>query len=145
MDILLLNNRPLIAAMLDAAKKCSHPVEEEGGVILQANDDYLFIKVKNIYEGTNTAAGLYQTDQIALKNDVLPRLNEGWKFYASFHTHPQFSATPSSLDFAKLFEGFKYNVIYSQRTDMFSFSQWVANSCATFYVPVTTLEVLNKQ
>lgn len=138
-------NSVLIAAMLDASKRCAHHIEEEGGIILNKDEEYTFVKVKNIYEGTDVAAGLYETDQSELSSLVLTKVGEGWKFYASFHTHPQFSPAPSSLDLGKLFQGFKYNVIYSPIMEMFSCSQWFGDQSVHSYIPKKTLEILLAQ
>lgn len=110
--------------MLSAVEQCIHPLEEEGGVVLFKDGTYLFVRVKNIYEGTPTAKGLYETDQEELIANVLSKVGEGWKLFASFHTHPTFSATPSQLDVSALFRGFKYNIIYSPVRGEFSYSIW---------------------
>jgi len=139
MDI---KNKYLISAILDAAAECTHPVEEEGGIVLSKNDDYVFAKVKNIHSGESIAAGLYETDQQELKEKVLDKIAEGWTMYASFHTHPSFSPTPSTLDLTKLFQGFKYNIIFAPRTNMFSCSEWVGERTAIYYIPTETLKHL---
>lgn len=134
-----IKDRQLIAAILAAGEQCTSNVEEEGGIILYKDADYVFARVKNIHEGTTTAAGLYETDLEELKAHVLSRVAEGWKFYASFHTHPSFSPTPSSLDLTKLFQGFKYNVIYSPKLGLFSFNEWMDGKSITYYISYDTL------
>ena len=128
-----------MAAMLAGAKECTSTIEEEGGIILEKDGKYLFVRVRNKHEGTPRAPGLYETDLAELKDRVLNRVAEGWKFYSSFHTHPSFSPSPSSLDLSELFTGFKYNVIYSPKLDLFSFNQWVGNKSITYYIPTYTL------
>ena len=140
MDIIKTADRALFRTMIDAAWQCPHPIEEEGGIILSKDGDYVFAKVKNIYAGTDTAVGLYETDQRELKEHVFSRLSEGWKMFSSFHTHPSFSATPSSLDLAKLFDGFKINIIYAPKHMMFSYSQWVGEHSSTYYIPRITIQ-----
>jgi proteasome lid subunit RPN8/RPN11 len=141
MDI---KNKELIREVIKAAEECAHPLEEEGGIILARDGEYLFAKVKNIHTGTGQAAGLYETDQDELREKVLNRVAEGWKMYASFHTHPSFSPSPSALDLSKLFQGFKYNIISSPKTYMFSFNEWVGERTITYYIPTDTLNHLLK-
>jgi proteasome lid subunit RPN8/RPN11 len=140
MDLRESANKPLFKAMLEAASACPHRREEEGGIVLAKDNEYQFVKVKNIHEGTDTAVGLYETDQAELKDRVLSKVGEGWKLFASFHTHPEFSPAPSSLDLGKLFNGFKYNVIYAPRMDMFSYSQWLGDKSSLIYIPANTLK-----
>ena len=137
-------NARLAKTILQAAESCPDAVEEQGGIILAKDGEYCFVKVKNIHEGTSTAAGLYETDQTELKDNVLTKVGDGWKFYASFHTHPKWSAVPSNLDLEKLFQGFKYNVIFSPVKEIFSYSQWLGEQSAPYYIPKTTLEALTK-
>jgi proteasome lid subunit RPN8/RPN11 len=144
MDIIESANKPLIHSMLAAAKACDHRVEEEGGIILSKEGEYVFVKVKNIHEGTSTASGLYETDQQELKDNVFSKVSAGWKLHASFHTHPAFSPNPSSLDINKLFLGFKYNIIFAPISNMFSYSQWEGNRSLMYYMPAYTLENLVK-
>ena len=140
MDLLESANKPLFKEMLTAAKICQHRGEEEGGIILAKDGEYHFVKVKNIHEGTATAAALYETDQTELKEKVLTKVGEGWKLFASFHTHPSFSPTPSSLDLRKLFNGFKYNIIFAPDMNTFSYSQWLGDKSSLYYMPVSTLK-----
>jgi proteasome lid subunit RPN8/RPN11 len=144
MNLISSLDKTLVTEMLAAAKSCSHPIEEQGGIILNKDEEFLFVKVKNIYEGTGMAAGLYETDQNELSSLVLSKVSEGWKFYASFHTHPQFSPAPSSLDLGKLFQGFKQNIIFSPIMEMFSYSEWFGEQSLHYYIPTRTLEVLVK-
>ena len=137
-------NARLAKTILVAAENCTHTVEEEGGIILEKDGEYCFVKVKNIHEGTDIAAGLYETDQIELKENVFSKVADGWKFYASFHTHPRYTPTPSSLDLQKLFQGFKYNVIFSPVREIFSYSQWLGEESAPYYIPKKTREALIK-
>lgn len=141
MDI---KNKHLLTAVLTAGDQCQHAVEEEGGIILAKDNGYVFAKVKNIHAGTSEAVGLYETDQHELKDKVLDEVAKGWQIYASFHTHPSFSPAPSSLDMHSLFQGFKYNIIFSPRTYMYSFSEWVGPKSIIYYVPTETLKHLLK-
>lgn len=134
----------LVREVLNAVALCADKVEEQGGIVLYKDNDFVFVKVKNIYENTPTAAGLYETDQDDLRDLVFSKVKDGWKFYSSFHTHPMFQATPSGLDLAKLFQGFKYNIIYSHLTSTFSFSSWENDQIYTAYVPVEKLKELAK-
>jgi proteasome lid subunit RPN8/RPN11 len=140
MDLLESANNPLFREMLEAAKACDNRREEEGGIILTKDGEYHFVKVKNIHNGTETAAALYETDQTELKDKVLNKVGEGWRLFASFHTHPSFSPTPSSLDLSKLFNGFKYNIIFAPDMNTFSYSQWLGNKSSLYYMPANTLK-----
>lgn len=117
-------NIDLGRVLLDASKACPLQHEEEGGIILKRKDEYQFVKVINLHRGTHTAYGLYVAEPAGFGSEVVPLLSKGWQMYASFHTHPQFSCTPSQLDHDKLFQGFKYNYIYSHRDLEFSCSDW---------------------
>lgn len=129
-----------MTAMLDAKDQCTHPDEEEGGVILDKDGEYLFVKLANEYKGTSRAGGLYKASDSELNDLVFSRVKDGWRLHSSFHTHPRFAAMPSSLDRDKLFEGFKYNVIYSIETNSFSYSEWVNDEILTCYLPVKTVK-----
>jgi len=128
--------------MVAAAEQCLSTIEEEGGIILEKDGEYVFVHVKNKHADTPRAPTLYETDLTELKEHVLGKVAEGWKFYASFHTHPSFSPNPSNLDLSELFTGFKYNIIYSPKLDLFSFNQWVGNKSITYYIPTHTLKHL---
>lgn len=126
-----------------AAVLCGQSNEEEGGIILKKDADFLFHKIKNIYTGSNTAIGLYEADEFEFKNLIVPEIAKGWKMYGSFHTHPSFSATPSSLDMSKLFLGFKHNFIYATERNIFSSSVWVAEDAfSIIYIPMSTMKTL---
>ena len=129
----------LLREVLRASEECVHRYEEEGGVILENAGKYAFVKVKNKHENTQEAIALYETDLSELQEKVFLKLSEGWKMFASFHTHPSFSPTPSQLDLAKLFQGFKYNVIYAKNVDRFSFSEWIQDVSCPVYVPRATI------
>lgn len=126
--------------MLAAIEECQDTLEEEGGVIINKLDDYEFVKLKNRYTGTYKACGLYHADDDELRDKVFSRIKDGWRFHSSFHTHPQFPATPSSLDTGTLFDGFKYNIIYSIEKKAFSYSEWVDNEIVTCYLPLKTVQ-----
>lgn len=113
--------------LVTAAMECPDRLEEEGGVILKNVRDhsaFTFVKVKNVHRRTSTAHGLYVAEPEDFGSKVIPMLSKKWELYASFHTHPQFSSTPSMLDYDKLFQGFRYNYIYSTRDREFSCSDW---------------------
>lgn len=118
-------NKRLARVLCSAATQCPRGAEEEGGVILtRKGQDYIFVKIKNIHEGEPTAYGLYEADRNEFGQKVVPMIGAKWEFYGSFHTHPQFSPMPSQLDYDKLFQGFKYNYIFSNRDREFSCSEW---------------------
>lgn len=135
----------LVESLLQAADECRHLREEEGGIILNNADDYTFVKIKNIYEGSHTAYGLYETDLQELSSKVFSKLTEGWRMYASFHTHPTFAPTPSNTDITKLFEGFKTNYIYSPIKQTFSVTSWGGEHWHTHYVTKENIENLKKE
>jgi|CryBogDrversion2_7_1035282.scaffolds.fasta_scaffold00001_22 proteasome lid subunit RPN8/RPN11 len=118
-------NKKLSRVITGAAISCPLDNEEEGGIILTKNEiDFVFVKVKNLHAGEEVAYGLYVTDPKDFGEKVISMIGKGWNMYASFHTHPQFAPTPSQLDYDKLFQGFKYNYIYSKKHRAFSFSEW---------------------
>lgn len=132
--------------MIAASERCSHPVDEEGGLILNRDNDYCYIHINNIHAATPRAVGLYEADTGMFATSVLPKLQDGWKMFSSFHTHPRFSADPSSLDFAKLFQGFKHNIIYAPLYDSepqtFSITEWIDDIPHT--TKITKRELLEK-
>ena len=131
--------------VLDAAEQCSKSSEEEGGIILSRDDEYKFVKVKNIHTGTEKAYGLYETDKKDLLQQVFSQFDSGWFMCASFHTHPTFGPTPSTIDVKNLFEGFRYNVIYSTISDMFSYSEWLEENSTVCYIPAASFEKIRDQ
>jgi proteasome lid subunit RPN8/RPN11 len=132
-------NRPLAGAIVDAIGECDHQFEEKGGVILEKYGDYRFIKLTNSHEGTAVAYGLYEADRNQFGEKVIPLMSDGWKLFSSFHTHPQFPAVPSSLDLAKLFQGFKHNVIFSCTDKQCTVSEWFGEELKIKYIHLTTL------
>lgn len=136
----------LSEAMLTASERCNHPVDEEGGLILNRDDDYCFVFINNIHAATSRAVGLYEADTGMFATSVLPKLQSGWRMFSSFHTHPRFSADPSSLDFAKLFQGFRHNIIYAPLHDSepetFSITEWINDTPNT--TKITKRELLEK-
>jgi proteasome lid subunit RPN8/RPN11 len=135
-------SKALASELIKASEICKHRVEEEGGLILNRGDEFVFVPVQNIYKGTPTAAGLYETEQSDFTGKVFPLLKEGWKFYASFHTHPSFSPNPSGLDLNVLFQGFKHNYIYAPRPETFSYTTWGVEGQFTQYFNRDTLYAL---
>lgn len=138
------SSKKLLNSLVCAVCECPHRVEEEGGIILNKDDDYVFVRIKNIHENTQTAYGLYETDLCELKTKIFPKIAEGWKLYASFHTHPMFGASPSSLDINKLFEGFKNNYIYSPIQKTYSITTWKNNNWNIQFITKEELENLEK-
>lgn len=136
------DNTELIAELLKAKDECNNPLEEEGGIIIhnEDNEQYKFVKIKNKYNGTATAIGLYEADVEEFSSKVISKLSKGWKMYASFHTHPTFPPTPSQLDVSTLFEGFMYNFIYSPLEMKYSCCCWVGNILARMTVEKEALE-----
>ena len=136
-------NKSLARAIATATVECGDSKEEEGGIILTLNQpfrEYKFIKVINDRRGTLSARGLYVANPEDFGKHVFPLISEGWNMYASFHTHPTFPATPSSLDEDKLFRGFKYNFIFSNTERTVSCSEWSPqNDLHTIYLNIATL------
>jgi proteasome lid subunit RPN8/RPN11 len=131
--------------LLSAAEACNHPLEEQGGLILKKNEDYLFVQIKNIHAGSHTAVGLYETDKTELKTKIFSRMGEGWLMYASFHTHPCFSATPSVTDMTYLFQGFENNYVYAPKPKVFSATSWEGDTSKTTFMPIDKIkEILQK-
>jgi hypothetical protein len=93
--------------------------EERGGFILKKGNDFKFIPVMNIHTGTSISHGLYRPEPNEFGEKVLgPILYDGWKLYASFHTHPNgYSPIPSGIDVQQLFLGHQINYIYATKTD----------------------------
>lgn len=136
-------DKALSSAILEATEQCMHFKEEEGGIIISKDNTYVFAKITNVYAGTPTARGLYQTDQQELKEKVLDKIVVGWRMYASFHTHPSFPAVPSNLDMTRLFQGFRYNIIFSQIDKMLSLSSWIGSRLDTEYTSLNTIKTFS--
>lgn len=133
-------DKNLFRTILEAKNLCDHPKEEEGGVIMEKDGDYQFVKITNKNKGTTLAYGLYEADEQEVASIIFPLVKQGWKMYSSYHTHPSFSAEPSNLDMEKLFKGFKYNVIYARPEEMFSLFEWLDDSSVIAYVPAASIE-----
>ena len=101
-----------------AVIECSSEYEEEGGIImyLAKDDAYKYIKLSNTNTNTPIAPVLWTADRDEYAKQVIPLFKEGWRQFASFHTHPQFIPYPSSIDLRDLFPGFSTNFIFSQST-----------------------------
>jgi hypothetical protein len=93
-------------------------LEEHGGVILhnKETDKYLFQYLFNSNSGKSIACGLFTADRYQYTELIIPKFKDNWRQYASFHTHPQFTPQPSSIDLNQLFTGFFHNYIYSGLT-----------------------------
>jgi len=106
--------------------------EEVGGVILQRKGwkstvyytspradysrntlDFIWVPLHNQHTGTPTAHGLFEATQEEFTKKAIPLLRDGWKRYATFHTHPSFSYHPSHTDLTELFKSYHINYIYS--------------------------------
>lgn len=110
-------NESLKKALQKASSECSWPGEEEGGIIVQKDDDFLFIKLTNANTGTEVAAALYTVNKTEYGEKIISLFDKGWKSYASFHTHPDGCLpNPSRIDLNQLFKGFPINYIYSPWT-----------------------------
>lgn len=120
--------------LLKACTECKWDGEEEGGIIVQKGDDFLFTKLTNENTGSPIAAGLYTVDRKEYGEKIIKLFNDGWINYASFHTHPDgCPARASTIDLSKLFKGFQRNYI---------FSPW--NKDLTLYTKLSCVpEVLN--
>lgn len=93
-------------------------LEEHGGVILhnKDTDKYLFKYLFNSNGGKPIANALYTADRYQYTEIIIPLFKNNWRQFASFHTHPQFTPQPSSIDLHQLFAGFSHNYIYSGLT-----------------------------
>ena len=105
----------LAEAELAAREQCGYTGEEQGGFIIQAEDSFEFVKVSNMNTGDPIAPVLYTADPNEFGALVHARRFEtpSWRLYASFHTHPGCSTTPSSTDLRKLFCNFQRHYIYA--------------------------------
>lgn len=137
----LTGNPLLLKELIKARKSCENPLEEEGGVVMHLDyDKYEFIKIKNVHAGSATAIGLYEADSIEFSEKAISKMKDGWKLYASFHTHPTFPPQPSSLDVSTLFQGFKYNFIYSPLKKKYGCCMWLSESLAVLTLEEEELE-----
>jgi hypothetical protein len=135
-------NKHLWTQLLTASEVCDHATEEQGGLILSRDESFLFVPIRNIHIGTITAVGLYETDKLELKTKVFTRMSEGWRMFASFHTHPMFSATPSVTDMTYLFQGFESNYIYAPKPQVFSATIWEGEKSKTTFIPKEKIKEL---
>ena len=105
-----------------AVAECLGENEEEGGIILSKGFRYEFIKLRNVHTGTPTAVCLFEVDPQEYGDKILPKiLEDGFKSFGSFHTHPTgCRALPSTTDLNKLFKGFANNFIWSPSTGEFN-------------------------
>lgn len=113
-------------ALLQATKDCSHDIEEEGGIILSKDNEFVFHKLRNQNTGTPIAPVLWTADRNEYATIVLPKFKDGWRHYASFHTHPQFQPFPSQIDLTQLFPGFPINFIFSKTFDVVT--EWATDA-----------------
>lgn len=137
----LTENKLLLKELIKARNTCANPLEEEGGIVMHLKyNEYEFIKIKNVYAGTATAIGLYEADAEEFSSKAISKMKDGWQLYASFHTHPTFEARPSSLDVSTLFQGFKYNFIYSPLKKEYGCCMWLSESLAVITLKEEELE-----
>lgn len=113
------NNEDTIDTALDQARAaCTTNMEEQGGVIVRKPEGiFKFIKIENAFAGQPQANTLWLADREEYAEKVIPLFNDGWKNYASYHTHPRWPAQPSSIDLKDLFPGFPVNYIHSSLED----------------------------
>ena len=130
--------------ILSAAEACGSSDEEKGGLTLERDGKFTFVGLRNEHEGTDTAIGLYVADREELGLKLTSYIGEGWRMFASFHTHPSFSATPSQLDLTVLFKGFKHNVIFSRATNKFSCSSWEGEQHTVVYATAESIHRISK-
>ena len=104
-------------------------VEETGGIILHRakDDDYQWVPLHNLHSGTSTARVLFAPTPEEYAEKVAMRFEDGYRTFASFHTHPTFSSSPSSIDTGTLFPNFEANFIYSLRDDELVKYLWTAD------------------
>ena len=134
-------------ALLEATKACNHEIEEEGGIILHnpaVPDQYEFVKLRNQNTGTEIAPVLWTADRQEYAEKIIPKIMNGMRHYASFHTHPRFLPIPSRIDLNELFPGFSINYIYSQValaiTEWNTNSEFVSSFSKTFNVDENNIE-----
>jgi len=127
--------KAFIDVAMKAAEECSSVENyEQGGIIFEKNGEFKFHRIENIHNGTTRGISLYEVYIPYFGKLVSAQVLDGWKLFASFHTHPSFSAQPSRTDLDYLFKGYKYNVIYSDPTETFAFCVWLDDSCYTFFM-----------
>lgn len=127
-------NKELAVAILAAVDICTHPTEEEGGIILMrgVNDPPVlyFVPVANKNRGTGKATSLYELDAEDMQEHIYSKVNRNpsvvgdWMFYASFHTHHTLYPQPSVLELHTLCNKFQRNVIYATKSKTFSYTVW---------------------
>lgn len=113
-DVIPILNPSLKRALLHAKEELTNPNEEEGGFILFKDGVYKFVHISNEYSGTPSASALYRACPDEVGNHVVAELNNGWKMYATYHTHPtNYPAYPSGTDLTRLFLACPVNYIAS--------------------------------
>lgn len=105
----------LVEALRQALQECKGENEEEGGFLVKKDDDTVqFFKITNAHSGTLTARGLFEPDRAEYGEKVIASYGQGFKNFASFHTHPtNYPAYPSGTDVTRLFNGQPINFIWS--------------------------------
>lgn len=101
------------------------PVYEAGGFILEKNKQYGFVDVPNKHHGTQIGQALYEPAMEVFAKILNPYFKDGWKLFASFHTHPSFTAQYSNIDYENLFQNFPINYIKSIRYDQIIKYSWI--------------------
>jgi proteasome lid subunit RPN8/RPN11 len=120
------NDKSIEQALDDAIVLCGGRTdkEEDGGIILHKDGEFVFFPIRNSNTGTDVAPYLYSADRDEYAKKILPMLKKGWGQY-SFHTHPQFMPYPSNVDMTQLFPGFPDNYIYSDLTKQVYKYTWI--------------------
>ena len=90
---------------------------EAGGLLVKGkvddDDVFAFVRIPNKFHNQSIGHALYEPNDNEFAKLVGPFLSRGWQLFGSFHTHPSFSARYSGIDYANLFQNFKYNYIKS--------------------------------
>jgi hypothetical protein len=117
-----MENTTLNNILDEAIGLCTSNDDEQGGVILSKvggegpygkRIDYQFVHLRNANTGLPLAKSLWTADRNEYAKKVIPLFKDGWRHFASFHTHPKWPAIPSKIDLTELFPGFPINYIYS--------------------------------
>lgn len=133
-------------ALSDAIEICWNSIddlEERGGIIMFHSKDnkYQFVELYNENHNTSIAPFLFTADRKDYAAKIIPMFKQGWVHYASFHTHPQFAAIPSSEDNGVLFPGFPINYIYSCVGNVLKRFEWLDGNDLSHGYSATTVRI----
>lgn len=112
-------NESLKAALQLAIETCSSGLpeesvlEEHGGWIIEKDGNHEFHFITNQLAGSPRANVLYIGDRHDIAKKIVKKLFGGYKNYATFHTHPQFTVRPSDIDLTAMFQVSPVSFIYS--------------------------------